>query len=188
MQSPGISTCIKACWDISHSVSPALVTNNGKQLPIVVNVNVNFTLIPLIDLLSCTWYNTLVPCFIIGDFVARTIMAAPHTFLQIYTLFYHQLKQSTQEELGIQMYPMHQKHSWVTSLWVWAETLFLLEGQNHCLILEQNGYCRWELGCWLRHKGSSQQQILLLSSGSYSGKWKCCPDLTVMPDSSFMLF
>ena len=54
-------------------MNPATVTTNGKQLPIEVNVNVvSFTLIPLIDLLSCTQYNALVPCFIIDDFVAKT--------------------------------------------------------------------------------------------------------------------
>ena len=97
-------------------MNPSTVTTNGKQLPIEVNVNVvSFTLIPLIDLLSCTQYNALVPCFIIDDFVAKTILAAHHMALQIYTLLYQRLKQSTQKEVGTQMCPMHQKHSSVTS-------------------------------------------------------------------------
>ena len=37
-----------------------------------VNVNVRFTLIPFIDLQSCTQYNAFVPRFIIDDFVAKT--------------------------------------------------------------------------------------------------------------------
>jgi len=42
-----------------------------------VNVNVSFTLIPFIDLQSCTRYNALVPRFIIDDFVAKTNCGCP---------------------------------------------------------------------------------------------------------------
>jgi hypothetical protein len=42
-----------------------------------VNVNVSFTLIPFIDLQSCTRYNAFVPRFIIDDFVAKTNFGCP---------------------------------------------------------------------------------------------------------------
>jgi hypothetical protein len=87
MQSHGISTWTKSCPDISHSVSPVTVTNNGKQLPVAVNVNVSFTLILLIDLLSCTRYNAFVPRFIIDDFVARVnFCCSSHVPSNIYSV------------------------------------------------------------------------------------------------------
>ena len=77
MQSCEISTWTKSFPDISHLVSPVTVTTNGKQLPIAVNVNANFTLIPFIHLHSCTWYNAFILRFIIDDFVARSSFGCP---------------------------------------------------------------------------------------------------------------
>ncbi len=144
-QSPEISTWTRTCLVISCSVSPVMVTTKGKQLPIAVNMNVSFTCIQLIDMQSCTLYNAFVHCFIFDDFVAKTncecMLLAPSNMYSVISSV-ETIKPERTGETGV---PHALEHNWVTSLWVQAETLFLLEGQDHCLILEWNGYSQWEL-------------------------------------------